>query len=111
MLDKSLAPGQEKIQTAALHKSVTLIPLRTTANLKNGTVKPTQVLTPLFLIGKKKTGRKSCCKPPPEHDFFHSALSFVSSFRTVSVLIKILFLNQKGNGEIVLYHYLLQNPH
>lgn len=54
-LDKSLAPGQENIQTAALHKSVTLIPLRTTANVKNGRVKQAQVLTPLFFYcGEKK---------------------------------------------------------
>lgn len=78
-LDKSLAPGQEKIQTAALHKSVTLIPLRTTGNVKNGRVKQAQVLTPLFFLfwGEKK-GRKTffvSCEQPPEHDAFHSALA------------------------------------
>lgn len=62
-MDKSLAPGQEKIQTAALHKSVTLIPLRTTANVKNGRVKQAQVLTPLFLIvGRKKREKAFSCK-------------------------------------------------
>lgn len=62
-LDKSLTPGQEKIQIAVLHKSVTLIPLRTTANVKNGRVKQAQVLTPLFYnCGEQKREKAFSCE-------------------------------------------------
>lgn len=102
-LDESLAPGQENNQTAALHKSVTLIPLRTTANVKNGRVNQAQVLTPLFLIVGREKGRKSffvSCEQPPEHDAFHPAYCFISSFRIISVSMKSYFWTRKEMGKL-----------
>lgn len=63
--DKSLAPGQAKIPTAVLHKSVTWILWRVTANLKNSTVHQAQVWTPLSLsLSCYFFFNKSCCEAP-----------------------------------------------